>query len=172
MERGQGCAGCSGWPQGPAQLGLLMRSGIDQYCSESGFPVPCTLHAMDNPVASSQLDQAVSSVQVSCAREKACDCPRSSSCKGGWHLTGWSLSQAGCGGLGWPGWCLWPWVLGASPLREEQVTPSHGEPAWRAVRGFLLLLWSRAATWARVGVAVRPGFESVPFWLSAREVVS
>lgn len=55
--------------------------------------------------------------------EKACDCPRFPSCKGGWHLTGWSVSQAGCGGLGRPGWCLWPWVLGASPLREEQVTP-------------------------------------------------
>lgn len=38
--------------------------------------------------------------------------------------------ETGRGGLGWPGWCLWCWVLGAFPLKEgrvvaeEQVNPA------------------------------------------------
>ena len=64
--------------------------------------------------------------------------------------------------LSWPGWYLWLWVHGALPLREG----SHPCPMGSQLGGpwgVLLLLWSRAAAWVRVGGGVRPGFAVAPF---------
>lgn len=70
------CLDALGVPECPAQLGLIIGSGIDRYCPEPGFIVLSPLHTVCNPVVSLQLDQAVRSVPILPVRREVMGWPR------------------------------------------------------------------------------------------------